>query len=202
MFTCFFADAHQKFPSLSPPCYSLKNLAMDRHKKKADQPSASSSSPLNGTGSVSAGVGKELPPAFLVAPKVFERRASAEPTTITSSVSKGLPPKMSKSPEPIVTEPDSPMPLLKSRYGSQDGLLNGRSQTSSPLIERSHHHQSSTQSVTVQQRRQYQEIVDGPNGRQVLSYSADRQNSQSKESQITSSEVRLSCLGVCVSSWL
>ncbi|OQV25374.1 Sterile alpha and TIR motif-containing protein 1 [Hypsibius exemplaris] len=182
---------------------SLKNAMDHRHKKKpGNEPPSPSPSAGAGSSSASATAASNGPPAFVIAPKVFDRRASAESTlnppasSIYFAGGKGLPPKMSKSPEPqpVVTEPDSPMPVIRSRYGSQDGLLNGRSQTGSPLVERSshsqsHHHQTSTQSVTVQQRRTVQEIVDGPNGRQVLSYSADRQNSQSKESQITSTEV-------------
>ena len=152
-----------------------------RHKKKpGDQ--LPSPSPSNGGGSSSSHTASTNGAApFLVTAKVYERRASAEPSlTLTNA---GKPPKMTsnntgaaKSPEPIVTEPDSPMPVIKpTRYASHDGLLNGiggrfqaGSGSNSPIVERSSHQtSSSTQSVTVQQRRQYQEIVDGPNGRQV-----------------------------------
>ena len=155
-----------------------------RHKKKpGDQ--LPSPSPSNGGGSSSSSHTASTNGAapFLVTAKVYERWASAEPSlTLTNA---GKPPKMTsnntgaaKSPEPIITEPDSPMPVIKpTRYASHDGLLNGiggrfsaGSGSNSPIVERSSHQtSSSTQSVTVQQRRQYQEIVDGPNGRQVRS---------------------------------
>lgn len=163
---------------------------MDRNHKKKPEISSTPSSSNGGTGSHDI-------PSF-TAPKTFERRVSADAATVFSTINQNsaLPPKMSlasyskaKSPEPIISEPDSPLPIMKTRFGSTDLINNnGRSHTSSPFTER-RSHQTSTQSVTVQQHRQYQEIVDGPGGRQVVNYSTARQNSQSKESQIHATEI-------------
>lgn len=155
---------------------------MDRGHKKKPDPASSSPSSSNG----------DIPP--YQPPKAFERRVSADAASVFSVNSHALPPKMTlninkaKSPEPIITEPSSPLPLAKHRFGSTDLISNGRSHSNSPLIERSHH-QTSSQSVTVKQSRQYQEIVDGPNGRQVVNYSAARQNSHKKDSEIQTTEV-------------
>ncbi|XP_055327881.1 NAD(+) hydrolase SARM1-like isoform X2 [Paramacrobiotus metropolitanus] len=170
---------------------------MDRssHKKKSD----SSTTSFDSSTSRSSHGDINIPPNAFQAVKTFERRVSADAAAVNSTnnlhthniISSGLPPKMSlphaKSPEPIISEPGSPIvPLTKARFGSTDLLsshANGRS--SSPHVERKHH-QSSSQSVTVHQSRQYQEIVDG---KQVVNYSASRQNSHQKESKINSTEI-------------